>query len=157
MRRGALLLEVLLAVGLFVGAGTVCLVATRTQNAALLRVQREQEALDLARSKLAELEAGLITVLDLRGDWSGAVGSLEPEALGAGGPARWSLDVHTGRSEYRGLSLVELTVTEVPQGPRAAAPEPITVTLRQLLPLRRVEERPYEADDLLEGVREAAP
>ena len=81
---------------------------TRSLFSALDRVQREQRALDLARSKLAELEAGLITITDLRGTWSGAVGSHEPavdlEPLRSG--TSWTIEAQTIRTEHPGLSLI---------------------------------------------------
>jgi hypothetical protein len=143
-------------IALFVGAGAFCLSVTRSLFGALDRVQREQLALDLARSKLAEVEAGLISVTDLRGTWSGAVGSHEPAAeLEPSNPSRtWAIDATTTRSEHPGLSLLELTVTEE----RAdGAVNPISVTIRQLVALRELEPEAYEQDELLEGLPEAEP
>lgn len=156
--RGALLLEALLALSIFVSVGSLCLLAAQSLSRALLRAQREHEALDLSLSKLAELEAGLVSIGDLRGEWSGAVGSLLPELDEERPPGRrYVLDVRTSRSEFRGLSLVELTVREVPGTGGAAAEEPFGVTVRRLLPLRRVEAGPYEEDELLEGLPEFGP
>jgi hypothetical protein len=155
-----MLFEVMLAVALFVGAGAFCLSVTRSLFGALDRVQREQLALDLARSKLAEVEAGLISVTDLRGTWSGAVGSHEPAAeLDSARAARtWAIDATTTRSEHPGLSLLELTVTEETEDLGAAGVvNPISVTIRQLVALRELEPEAYEQDELLEGLPEAEP
>ena len=119
-RRGAMLLEVMLAIALFVGAASLCLAVTRSLFSTLQRSERRQCAVDLARSKLAELEAGLITVQELRGEWPGAVGSRTQDFetdMSAGGP-RWRFDAVTSRTAYRGLSLLELTVSEVTDNPR---------------------------------------
>jgi hypothetical protein len=157
-----MLFEVMLSVALFVGAAAFCLGATRSVFGALDRAKRQQEAVDLARSKLAELEAGLITLGDLRDEWSGAVGSFESdEELDAPGRRpRWSFDVKTSRTEFRGLTLVELTVAEPPEleGDRLSAETTNpSVTLRQLVALRAEDVEAYEVDELLEGLPEVEP
>lgn len=156
-RRGAMLFEIMLSVALFVGAGSICLGVTRSLFSALDRVQREQRGLDLARSKLAELEAGLITITDLRGTWSGTVGSHEPavdlDPLHRG--SKWTIEAQTIRTEHPGLSLIELTVSEDAETP--GGPGGLSITLRQLVALRDLEPEAYEADDLLEGLPESEP
>ena len=102
--RGAILLEVLLAIGLFVGAAAFCLGVTKSLFSALDRADRRRLAIDLARSKLAELDAGLISVQDLRGEWSGGVGSRQDDVeleVAASGPS-WEIDTVTTRTEYVG-------------------------------------------------------
>ena len=152
-RRGAILLEVLLAIGLFVGAAAFCLGVTKSLFSALERADRRWLAIDLARSKLAELEAGLITVQDLRGEWSGGVGSRPDDvelAAAASGPI-WEIDTVTTPTEYRGLSLIELTITEVPPD-GGVENHVVTFTLRQLVALREQDPEAYEADEMLEGL-----
>jgi hypothetical protein len=95
-----MLLEVVLSVVLFVGAASFCLAATNSLFGTLERIDRRQRAIDLARSKLTELEAGQVALSELRGEWSGAVGSrLEDEDLEIEprGPA-WEIDVQTSTS-----------------------------------------------------------
>jgi hypothetical protein len=158
-----MLLEVVLSVILFVGAASFCLAATRSLFGALDRIDRRQRAIDLARSKLTELEAGQVTLGELRGEWSGAVGSrLEDDDLEVEprGPA-WEIDVETSRTEFRGLSLVELTVSEMtdeaaPGGSREGGGE-VSFTLRQLVALREDDTEAYETDELLEGLPEVEP
>ena len=160
LRRGVMLFEIMLSVALFVGAGAFCLSVTRSLFGALDRVKREQQALDLARSKLAELEAGLIAVTDLRGTWSGAVGSHEPAPeLGSANRGRtWAIEAQTTRSEHPGLSLVELTVTEETTGLGGTGTAgALSVTMRQLVALRELEPEAYEPDELLEGLPEPQP
>lgn len=155
MRRGMILLEILLSIALFVGAGAFCLASTRSVLDSLDRGRRQAEALDLARSKLTELDAGLISITQLEAEWSGAVGSYAPDAqerLGADLP--WRIEVDSAPTEYGDLSLVTLTVTEVsPSGDAGSGGRaPISVTLRQLINLREIEPQAVEPDDLLDGL-----
>jgi hypothetical protein len=145
---------------LFVGAASFVLAATGSLFGALERIDRRQRVIDLARSKLAELEAGHVALGALRGEWSGAVGS-RPEdedlELEPRGPA-WEIDVETSPSEFRGLTLVELTVTEMTGETRPdGAPSGASFTLRQLVVLREADAEAYETDELLEGLPEAGP
>ncbi len=148
--RGAVLLEMLLALGLFVGAASFCLASMRSLHSALDRAERDQRVVDLARSRMAELEAGLISLQALRGEWSGAVGSQTQDSLEVDeGPAQrlWRIDAGTSRSAYPGLTLVEITVAESAAG---LAGKPATFTLRQLVAIRQAEAEAYEGDDLLQ-------
>ncbi len=156
-RRGALLLEVLLSIALFAGTAAFTLGAANSVFDALDRAKREQEAIDIARSKMAELQTGMITVRDLRSEWSGDIGSFQPEvdfdSFDSG--LRWTIDVQTSPTEFTGLSLVELTVSEfeeqsLDQGGRAA----VSFTLRQLLPLSEEDAQDYQEDEILEGLPE---
>ncbi len=94
-RRGALLLEVLLSIALFAGAAAFALGASRSVFDALDRAKRQQAALDIARSKMAELEAGLITVRDLRSQWTGEIGSSQADLDfdAPHGGLRWTIEV----------------------------------------------------------------
>ncbi len=152
-RRGAMLLEVMLAIGLFVGAAAFCLGVTKSLFSSLERNDRRRLAVDLARSKLAELEAGLINVQDLRGEWSGGVGSRPDDAdLAATSGPNWEFDAVTTRTEYQGLSLIELTITEVPAAAGVESDDAVSFTLRQLVALREQDPEAYEADEMLEGL-----
>jgi len=158
MRRGAILLEVLLSIGLFAGAASFTIAALRAAVTALERERAEQLALDLARSTLGELEAGLVSFQDIRDGERRGVGSLteyRPAGDLGDDPAaqRWTFEVSSQRTEYAGLSLVELTVREQRDEPD----EGIRVTLRQLMRLRAEDADPYEQDELLEGLPETAP
>jgi hypothetical protein len=163
-RRGGVLFEIVLSVAIFVGAATFVLAASRNVVDALDRAQREQEAMDIARSKLAEIEAGLTVVADLRDGRLDRVGSIELEPLRLRRDDTttppWTIDVQTGRTDYADLTLVEITVAEdVPGLPgmiEPGAPTPISVTLRQLIRLREDDPELFETDDLLEGLPEEA-
>jgi len=149
-RRGALLLETMLSIALFVGAAAFCITSLRSLFDRIERADARQQAVDLARSKMAELEAGLINVQSLRGEWSGAVGSRPDDEIDAGGRT-WAIDATTVRTEFAGLSLVELTVTAIVDGRDGES-----FTLRQLVALREADAEAYEPDDLLEGLPAAA-
>jgi type II secretory pathway pseudopilin PulG len=139
-RRGGILLEILLAVAIFAGAGVFALASVKSVFAALDRARREQALVDLARTRMAELEAGFINLSDVRGETPLAAGDrltpgganeqINDHARGESSP--WSIDVRTSRTEFSGLSLVELTVTER----SLAMPDRLSFTLRQLMPLR---------------------
>jgi len=151
--RGAALFEVLLSIALFVGAASFTLGAMRSSLNALDRRAREALAMDLARSKMAELETGMITVNDLREDASGidSVGSFHDLSEDAR-LARWRLDVQTSPSEHAGLRLVTITVRD---GEAEVDADVVSATLRQLVALREGDEGWYEEDEMLRGLPSA--
>lgn len=61
LRRGAVLLEIMVALAIFVGAGAVVLGSVININRSLAASRDRQVAIDIARSKMAELEAGITT------------------------------------------------------------------------------------------------
>ena len=73
MRRAAVLLEVLVSLALFVGAASFVLTALHTSLSGLARAEEESFAVDLARSRLAELELGLVSMADLRDEGAGCL------------------------------------------------------------------------------------
>jgi hypothetical protein len=155
-RRGAILFEILLSIALFAGAGAYCLACTRSVLDSLDRARRQAEALDLARSKLSELETGVISITQLEAPWSGEVGSHQPtarEQIETGLP--WRIDVQSEASEFGDLSLVRLIVTEATAREDRSAP--VSVTLRALLPLREPLASEFEHDDLLDDLPPPAP
>lgn len=159
-RRGSLLFEVLLSLALFVTAASFSIGATRSVLGAVDRSRRQAMATDLARAKMAELEAGLTSIADLRDDRDGItrVGSIEE--LPADGPSTtlaetvWRLEVDSARTEFVGLTLVTITVTEdrADAGLEGAG---ASFTLRQLVALRDDDAEAYEEDEMLRGLPEA--
>jgi hypothetical protein len=153
--RGGALLEVLLSLALFVGAATFALAALRSVMASMHQSQRLAEAVDLARSRLAELEAGLISIQELRGPMTGRFGSM----AAAGGAfdestsrPRWTLEVRVERTRFTGLSLVELTVRESPPAHASAISDDVVqFTLRQLMTLREQGGDGFEPDSSTEN------
>lgn len=124
-RRGDVLLEVLVALAVFVVGATLLLATARETLASLDRAQRREAATDLARSVLARLEAGVINLQDAR---AGRVGD-DDEA--ARGDEVLSVEVRTRRSPWPGLALVEVRVRDRD----AARDGPSLCMLRQLVPL----------------------
>ncbi len=156
-RRGGVLFEVLLSIALFVGGGSFALSAMRTVFDVIDRSRREQFAVDLARSKMAELEAGLVNLRDLRDhEWIGDVGSLEADTdfdESSTGPV-WNIDIDTTRTEFDGLNLVEITVREVNVDRFADDAGMVSYTLRQLMPLREEDVEAYQQDELIQDLPE---
>lgn len=155
--RGGVLFEVMLAVALFVGAAAFTLASVRSVTRTLERTRLQQEAVDLARSRLAELEAGLTTLGGLRGETDGGDDSLasDDDIAASNAPQRWRLEVSTARSEFGNLTLVELTVIEnlAPEA-EDAGESPMRYTLRQLVALREDAGEPFEQDEMMQGLPE---
>jgi type II secretory pathway pseudopilin PulG len=163
--RAGVLLEVLVSLALFAVAAAFALSASRSVIESVRRSRLQQRAADIARSKMTELEAGLTPLSALRGGMRSAGTPAGPDGSGPGpdeslaaGPD-WELDVAVRRTEFRGLSLIELTVSEAaPSGRIAPAHDArVRYTLRQLVRLSDIEPSAFEPDDLLRGLPEAGP
>lgn len=140
-RRGGVLFEVVLAVALFGGAAAFTLAAARSALDSMQRVRLQQAAVDLAKTRLAQLEAGLIALADLRDGITAESDSSDA--------VEWTFDLKTGRTEFTNLTLIELTVRQtLPEGDDRT---PISCTLKQLMALRPDEAVEYERDELSEG------
>lgn len=160
LRKGGILLEVLLSIAIFAGAASFVLGALRSAIDAQQRSLAEQQAVDLAASLMAELEVGSLSLSELREGLPRQLGSIEnfsesiDDHMSQGLPG-WSVDITTQRSEYTGLTLIELTVFRTqPDDGAGAAPGDSTIryTLRQLVRLREADAQGYEQDPLLEGL-----
>ena len=156
----------MLSVALFAGAAAFTLAAARSVSQTLERSQKRQHAVDLARTRMAELEAGLITLGDLRGESAGAADSSARASRDAGdlneqgAPAtlRWRTEVRTSRTEFTGLTLVELTVIEsLPREAEAAGINPMRYTLRQLVAVREDQGESWKEDELTQGLPMTRP
>jgi len=151
-RRGGVLFEVMLAVALFVGAAALTLASVRSVTRTLERTRLQQEAVDLARSRMAELEAGLTTLGGLRGD-ADIDDPNSTDSHAAAEEPRWRIEVSTARSEFGNLTLVELTVIEnMPAELEAAGESPMRYTLRQLVALREDAGQPFAEDEMTRGL-----
>lgn len=118
-RRGGVLLEVMLALALFVTAGSLVLSIFADGSRAVARAESLGHAVDAARSVLAEVEAGIRSAGDLRGP----IEDLPPP---------WTelrVEASSQRSDFPGLVEVEVRVFD---RERADSPR---FTLRQLLPV----------------------
>ena len=109
-RRGGLLLETLIALAILVMVGLFALAGARDGLSAAERSARRAAAVELAASRLAEIEAGLVSLDDV-GDLS--VVSLEEDESGfEDDPPRWpfAIEVESSPSAFEGLSRVEVVV-----------------------------------------------
>lgn len=134
IRRGAVLLEVMLALVLFAAAGSAVLGIVRQAVGTVERSRLRLDGLDLARSAMSMIESGLANAETLSGPvssgplaWGAETGGLE-EAPANG--AEWVLEIQTEQSDHPGLTMVSI---------RAAFESPTdddnfpSVTLRQLV------------------------
>lgn len=119
-RRGGLLLETLIALAILVMVGLFALAGARDGLAASERAARRAAAVDLAASRLAEIEAGLVS-LDAVGDLSSI--SLEEDGVGfEDDPPAWpfAIEVESSPSMFDGLVRVEVVVRlDDPESPDA--------------------------------------
>lgn len=133
--RGGVLLEVLVAIAVFVAAATVLLGLARDSIAALGRAEERELAVDLARDAMARLATGELSMADLR---AGRVepaetGRVDGDAPESSFASRFRVDARTQRTSYRGLVLVELSVFEAGGAVGATADQRVLCTLRQLV------------------------
>ncbi|MBM4112005.1 MAG: hypothetical protein FJ253_01325 [Phycisphaerae bacterium] len=146
-RRGAMLLELLVALAVLVLAASILLSAFGDVDASIDRDRLVSRAADLARTRMSELEAGLVAAEDLRagsaGGSSGATarggrdggggGARAAASAGSNGAAprdgqEFEVDAVLSRSAFEGLTIVELRVLH------ASREQPVFV-LRQLVAL----------------------
>lgn len=155
-RNGAIMLELMVSLAIFVMAGLAIGGAVRQGLASMARSREENRAADLARSAMAMLEAGLETPLTLNGPvkpwlaqtdiWVGDGRADEERAATLGvdeldlQESGWELEVATEPSEFAGLTKV--TVRAVRFDPENADIEMASATLVQLVALRA------DADDV---------
>ena len=151
-RSAWVLLEVVLALSIFtmaaMGVLSVMGQASRDVQTAALELQ----SLDLARSALAQMEAGLKQPDELMGPvpvWSES--DTDPDALAAfeddlPEPSGWELEIQTEPSEFVGLTLVTVTARRVDP---ATGEFSFATTLHQLIRLSaQGEDSVGERDDL---------
>lgn len=181
-RRGALLLEVILALAIFVMAGTAILAMVNRVMDGMARTKEVRHAADLAKSAMAQLEAGLGTAQSL----NGPVKAWSPEEQGASGPgvgsgaagaaaddappvrgsgvlatmpadSGWELQIDTEPSQFRGLTRVTVKAFKhAAGGPVGEAAGP-SYTLRQLVRLSgKGEDVAGSADSLADQAKKGA-
>lgn len=131
-RRGTLLLEVLLSLALFIAAGGAVLSIVSQGVGSLKSMRDKLHAADLARSTMAEIEAGITTVEVA----NGPVAVWKDESEGAAETERrvsgWELRIQTSPTTFEGLTLVTITAVRVEPGDQSSA-----YTLSQLVRLGR--------------------
>jgi hypothetical protein len=108
-RRGALLMEVLISIAIFTMSGLVILGISMRIRDRLVDTQRQQQAVDLARSVVSHLEAGLATVRNVDEVVMDELG-LDPETSLE--PPPWQVEIETEPSSFTGLTVVTVIVRE---------------------------------------------
>ncbi len=114
MRRAWVLLEVILSLSIFTMAALAVL-SVMGQAARNVEIARMQvHGLDLARSAMARMEAGLKSAEELRGPagaWSQFEAQPGAEAFedDLPEPTGWELEIETEPSQFVGLTLVSVT------------------------------------------------
>ena len=146
MRRGGLLLEVLVSIAIFVAAAAFCVRATSDSIKAMDRTDLQLVAADLARSAMTQLEAGNLSLADLReGRIYGE--DLDDQRLITTG--RWQVEADTRPSLRPRLTVITLTVTQDVQ-----TDSPVQFVLRELIELREGEASEWETDEILDDLPE---
>jgi hypothetical protein len=144
------LMEVVLALALIVTIGMAVLSAVSQSTGALKEARERQVGVDLARSAMAKLEAGLESTTTLSGPvpaWSEDVNlaemSDEWEETG------WELLVEAEPSGFEGLTYVSVTARRVREFGGEDDAGGISFTLRQLVRLAQKDEEGIgEKDDV---------
>ncbi len=124
--RGAILLELLIALAILVAAGGTIIGSIRMVTTGLTKQRNHSIALDIAISKMAMLEAGLTTVEQLNDTYVnltavrtetrlGEAATFDDEAATQQG--RWRLEVTSERSRFAGLSVVSIRVFDTKVSP----------------------------------------
>lgn len=151
-RRGSMLLEVMLALALFIGAAAAVLSIVGQAVGSLKATRERQHAVDLARSAMAELEAGIRSAETL----SGPVMRWQEDGEEAGGEGResgWELNVETQPTSFDGLSLVTVKAFRTGSDPDGSG----AFALRQLVRLfARDQEGVGEKDDITREAEKSA-
>jgi hypothetical protein len=164
-RRGALLMETILALAIFVMAGTAVLSLMRGAAGGLIQAREMEKAADLARSAMAKMEAGLATPQTLNGPvrpWlvEDAEKGERHEGADEGASTGWELEIDTEKSQFTGLTSVTVRAVKRDEsgGGRASAGMPeVSYTLRQLVRLGgKGEDKAGDADPLVEIARKGA-
>lgn len=175
MKRGAMLFEVMVALAILLMASMTLSGIVMQSVTSMDRTRKSMQACDLARSTMAQIEAGLVDPTSISGpatrwdvsmflptvDVGGQGGDDDLEPGGArgvpiagspvaGGPV-WTLEVDTEPTEFAGLYMV--TVTASLASGRAEAAE-AWYTLRQVV---RLGSEPAdvagEEDELMDAAR----
>jgi hypothetical protein len=161
-RRGALLMETILALAIFVMAGTAVLSLMRGAAGGLIQAREMEKAADLARSAMAKMEAGLATPQTLNGPvrpWlvEDAEKGERHEGVDEGASSGWELEIDTEKSQFTGLTSVTVKAVKRGEGGSGGATPEVSYTLRQLVRLGgKGEDKAGDADPLVEIARKGA-
>jgi type II secretory pathway pseudopilin PulG len=146
-RRAVVLLETVLAIALFVIAGTAIMALAQGSLTGLERTRMQERATEVARSAMAKLDAGLETERTLNGPIKAAPGTVAPAG-------QWELKIDSAPSQFPGLTIVSVTARQLGAGGAVLASH----TLRQLVRLGDLpKDRPGEDDPMSAMGAPAAP
>ncbi|MCH2154058.1 MAG: hypothetical protein MK089_12025 [Phycisphaerales bacterium] len=148
MRRGGLLLEVLVSIAIFVAAAAFCVRATSDSLKAMERSDLQLVAADLARSAMTQLEAGILSLADLR---DGRIYGEELDDQRLITTGRWQVEADTRPSLRPRLTVITLTVTQ-----DVDTDSPVQFVLRELIELREGEAGEWEQDEILDDLPEVS-
>ncbi len=112
--RGGLLMEIMLAMTIFIGAALAILSAMASAAESLEASRLRQRAMDLARSAIAKIEAGIETAETLNGpvpQWRDEDASSQVFEDELPPPSGWELSIVTTPFGAGGLTMVEATAT----------------------------------------------
>jgi len=116
-RRGAALLELILAIALFLGASALIMRSMRTAVSRVADSGQRLRAIDVAQSRLAEFSSGIVSIRDAQ--------------LGVEIESPWIVDVSVEPSSFENFSLVVVTVRVEQDQSSTESFAPVTV--RQLI------------------------
>lgn len=158
-RRGVMLMEVMLALALVVVVGLTVLSSVSQSTDALGASREKQVAVDLARSAMAKLEAGIETTTTLSGPVKAWTEDMNlAEVSDDGDDTGWELVVESEPSGFDGLTYVTVTARRAALDGGVPGPG---FTLRQLVRLAQLDEDGIgEKDDVTieaEKARERFP
>lgn len=140
-----MLLEVMLALALTVVVGLVVLSAVSQSTGALRQARERQVAVDLARSAMARLEAGIESTTTLSGPVKAWMEDADlAEVSDDGDASGWELVVESEPSSFEGLTYVSITARREGSGDvfggGGASGGAASYTLRQLVRLAEKDE-----------------
>lgn len=140
--RGVLMLEVMVALALIVVVGLVVLAAVSQSTGALRDAREKQVAVDLARSAMARLEAGVDSTTTLSGPVKAWMEDVNlAEVSDNADETAWELVVETEPSTFDGLTYVSITARKtLARDDGAAGGGSNAYTLRQLVRLAEKQE-----------------
>ena len=138
---GAVLLECVLALALFVTCGMAVLAMMDHAVDSVATTRDQEQAADLARSAMARIEAGLATPQTLNGpvtSWGDDSDNSDQKQEGSSTP--WALEVQTEPSQFEGLTKVSVRAFK-----QVGDHDLASYTLHQLVRLTEKTEEPLSA------------
>ncbi len=116
-RRGAVLLECILALSLFVACGLAVMAMMDRAAASVAATRDAEQAVDVARTAMAKIEAGIATPETLNGpvpEWRDERDATFDDSLPRG--SGWLLEVETEPSQFAGLTHVGVRAVKIVPG-----------------------------------------